>query len=124
MRENSPFDFDSYVLKEKYGPVGLVHVDAHSDTNDLMFGERVTHGTPFRRAVEEGLLDSMRVVQIGLRGSGYTPTDFKWAEEQVPLIIQQFFCRNITFYMVCNKSQYSCLNNYSNYTHLNRKIFT
>lgn len=69
-------------IKDKHGPVGLVHVDAHSDTNDLMFGERVTHGTPFRRAVEEGLLDCKRVVQIGLRGPGYTANDFDWPEKQ------------------------------------------
>lgn len=69
--------------KEKHGPVGLVHVDAHSDTSDSMFGEKVTHGTPFRRAVEEGLLDCKRVVQIGLRGSGYTGKDYQWAEDQV-----------------------------------------
>ncbi len=41
----------------RHGPVGLVHVDAHTDINDTMFGERIAHGTPFRRAVEEGLLD-------------------------------------------------------------------
>ncbi|KAM7440655.1 hypothetical protein ABFA07_010180 [Porites harrisoni] len=69
-------------IKEKHGPVGLVHVDAHSDTSDSMFGEKVTHGTPFRRAVEEGLLDCKRVVQIGLRGSGYTGKDYQWAEDQ------------------------------------------
>jgi len=69
-------------IKDQYGPVGLVHVDAHSDTSDSMFGEKVTHGTPFRRAVEEGLLDCKRVVQIGLRGSGYTGKDYIWAEEQ------------------------------------------
>jgi len=69
-------------IKDQYGPVGLVHVDAHSDTSDSMFGEKVTHGTPFRRAVEEGLLDCKRVVQIGLRGSGYTGKDYKWPEEQ------------------------------------------
>ena len=74
--------------KDKHGPVGLVHVDAHSDTNDSMFGEKVTHGTPFRRAVEEGLLDCKRVVQIGLRGTGYTGKDYKWPEEQVEEIIE------------------------------------
>ena len=52
-----------------------------------MFGERVTHGTPFRRAVEEGLLDCKRVVQIGLRGPGYTANDFDWPEKQVPQYI-------------------------------------
>ena len=48
-----------------------------------MFGEKITHGTTFRRAVEEGLLDCERVVQIGLRGSGYTGKDYSWAEDQV-----------------------------------------
>src|ERR1041385_8341118 len=41
-------------LKKKYGPVGMVHIDAHADVNDSMFGEPIAHGTPFRRAVEEG----------------------------------------------------------------------
>lgn len=50
-------------------PVGLIHFDAHSDTYDEFFGNRFNHGTPFRRAVEEGLLDPKRMVQIGIRGS-------------------------------------------------------
>ncbi|MFR0518066.1 arginase family protein [Klebsiella michiganensis] len=54
-------------LTKKHGPVGLIHVDAHTDTNDEMFGEKIAHGTTFRRAVEEGLLDLKRVVQIGQR---------------------------------------------------------
>lgn len=61
-------------------PVGLVHFDAHSDTNDKYFGDnRYTHGTPFRRAVEEGLLDPKRCVQIGIRGTYYHPSDFDFA---------------------------------------------
>ncbi|HCA13950.1 MAG TPA: agmatinase, partial [Alphaproteobacteria bacterium] len=40
----------------KHGPVGLIHVDAHADINEHMFGESIAHGTPFRRAVEEGLI--------------------------------------------------------------------
>ena len=64
----------------KDGPVGMVHFDAHSDTNDSYFGgNTLTHGTPFRRAVEEGLLDPKRVVQIGIRGSIYHPSDFDFA---------------------------------------------
>ena len=51
------------------GPVGMVHIDAHTDTCDEEFGEKFTHGTPFRRAVEEGLLDPKRTVQIGIRGT-------------------------------------------------------
>ena len=55
-------------------PLGLVHFDAHSDTNDSYFGgSRFTHGTPFRRAIEEGLLDPRRIVQIGIRGSLFDP---------------------------------------------------
>jgi guanidinobutyrase len=61
-----------------HGPVGTVHVDAHADVNDTMFGERVTHGTWMRRAVEEHLVDPSRAVQIGLRGTGYSADDFDW----------------------------------------------
>ena len=50
-------------------PVGMVHIDAHTDTCDEELGSRFTHGTPFRRAVEEGLLDAKRTVQIGIRGA-------------------------------------------------------
>jgi guanidinobutyrase len=67
---------------KRFGPVGLIHVDAHADINDHMFGERYAHGTPFRRAVEENLLDCKRVVQIGLRGSGYAADDFDWSRDQ------------------------------------------
>lgn len=69
-------------LKKKYGPIGMVHVDAHADINDHMFGEKIAHGTPFRRAVEEGLLDCNRVVQIGLRGTGYSADEFDWSRDQ------------------------------------------
>jgi guanidinobutyrase len=69
-------------LARKHGPVGMVHVDAHADINESMFGESITHGTPFRRAVEEGLLDGPRVAQIGLRGSGYHADDFDWPRKQ------------------------------------------
>lgn len=65
-----------------HGPVGLIHIDAHADINDRMFGEPVAHGTTFRRAQEEGLLDPTRVVQIGLRGTGYSAEDFDWSRQQ------------------------------------------
>ncbi|MFG1424525.1 agmatinase [Roseixanthobacter glucoisosaccharinicivorans] len=61
-----------------HGPVALVHVDAHADVNDTMFGERIAHGTPMRRALEEGLIDPRCMVQVGLRGSGYAADDFDW----------------------------------------------
>ena len=69
-------------IAKKYGPVGIVHVDAHADVNDTMFGERIAHGTPFRRAIEEKLIDPKRMVQIGLRATGYAADDFDWPRDQ------------------------------------------
>jgi len=75
-------------VARKHGPVALVHVDAHADINDDMFGERIAHGTPFRRAVEEKLLDCGKVFQIGLRGTGYAADDFDWPRAQGFTIVQ------------------------------------
>ena len=50
-------------------PLGMIHFDAHSDTYDNFFGSRYNHGMPFRRAIEENLVDPKRVIQIGIRGS-------------------------------------------------------
>ena len=67
----------------KKGPVGMVHFDAHTDTWDGYFGGfKYTHGTPFRRAVEEGLLDPMRTVQIGIRGALYNDAEDTWGQQQ------------------------------------------
>jgi guanidinopropionase len=73
----------------------MIHFDAHSDTNDRYFGDnRYTHGTPFRRAVEEGLLDPKRVVQIGIRGSIYGPGDMDFAESTgMRVIYMEEFCK-------------------------------
>jgi len=75
-------------IARKYGPVALVHVDAHADVNDEMFGEKETHGTVFRRAWEEGLIIPDKTYQIGLRGTGYAATDFTeaqgWGFQQFP----------------------------------------
>ena len=61
-------------------PVGMVHFDAHTDLFEGYFGGfKLTHGTPFRRAVEEGLLDPKRMVQIGLRGTTYDDHDIRFA---------------------------------------------
>jgi len=60
---------------EKYGPVALVLFDAHSDTWDNYYGEKYMHGTPFRRAVEEGLIDVDHSIMVGMRGSLYGPSD-------------------------------------------------
>ena len=70
------------INKMNNGPVALVHFDAHADINDTMFGERIAHGTPFRRAIEEKLVDPKRMVQIGLRATGYAADDFDWPREQ------------------------------------------
>ncbi len=66
-------------IAQKHGPVALVHVDAHADVNDDMFGERETHGTVFRRAYEEKLIQPDKTYQVGLRGTGYSADDFKEA---------------------------------------------
>ncbi len=76
----------SLVKKE---PIGMIHFDAHTDTWDRYFGEYpYTHGTPFRRAIEEGLLDPKRIVQIGIRGAMYTPEDKEWGTEQGIRVIE------------------------------------
>jgi len=75
-------------IAARHGPVALLHVDAHADVNDQMFGERETHGTVFRRAYEEGLIQPDKTYQIGIRGSGYAATDFTeaqgWGFQQFP----------------------------------------
>lgn len=75
-------------------PVGMVHFDAHTDTWDRYFGDyKYTHGTPFRRAIEEGLLDPKRTIQIGIRGSLYGEADNDWGEKQGirVIYIEEFF---------------------------------
>ncbi|GAA4910954.1 agmatinase [Nonomuraea thailandensis] len=61
----------------KHGPVALVHFDAHLDTWDTYFGAEYTHGTPFRRAVEEGVLDTEALSHVGIRGSLYGKKDLE-----------------------------------------------
>ncbi len=82
----------------KSGPVGMVHFDSHTDLFHSYFGGQMyTHGTPFRRAVEEGLLDPKRVVQIGLRGTMYDTEDrdFAAAEGIRLILIEEFFARGV-----------------------------
>jgi agmatinase len=62
---------------KRHGPLALVQLDAHADTWDEYFGMKVFHGTTFRRAAEEGLIDANASVQAGMRGSLYTPDDEK-----------------------------------------------
>lgn len=79
-------------------PLGMIHFDSHTDLFDSYFnGTKYTHGTPFRRAVEEGLLDPKRVIQIGIRGSAYDMEDRDFAAAVgiriVP--IEEFFARGV-----------------------------
>jgi agmatinase len=72
----------------KHGPVGVVLLDAHADTWDAYYGERYFHGTPFRRALEEGLIAPERSLLAGMRGSLYAASDLdeprSWGFEIVP----------------------------------------
>ena len=82
----------------KSGPVGLIQFDAHSDTYDSFFnGSRYTHGTPFRRAIEEGLVDPKRFVQIGLRGAISDAGNYDYAREMGVRIIfiEEFMERGV-----------------------------
>ncbi len=79
-------------MRDRHGPVALIHVDAHADINDAMFGEKVAHGCPFRRAWEDGCLLNDRVFQIGLRGTGYAPEDFGWGRRQGWTVVQAEAC--------------------------------
>jgi len=63
-------------LAGRHGPLALVQFDAHIDTWDEYFGSKYFHGTPFRRAIEEGLVDGKRFVQVGIRGPMYGEDDF------------------------------------------------
>lgn len=68
---------DLRAMAGRFGPLALVHVDAHQDTWDEYWGHRYTHGTPFRRAAEEGLLDAAHSIQVGIRGPLYGPEDMR-----------------------------------------------
>ncbi|ASJ74725.1 agmatinase [Granulosicoccus antarcticus] len=70
-------------LAHRHGSLGMVQFDAHTDTWDTYFGDyKYSHGTPFRRAIEEGVLDPKRTVQIGIRGGVYDEHDGDWGLEQ------------------------------------------
>jgi agmatinase len=64
-----------------HGPVGLIQLDAHSDTWDQYWGMKYSHGTPVRRAIEEGLLAEPNILQIGLRGQLYGAGDMDFPRE-------------------------------------------
>ena len=68
-------------VAKKHGPVSLIQFDAHNDLWDEYFGSKYSHGTPFRRAFEEGLVRDGKVLQIGLRGQVYGEDDFDFARQ-------------------------------------------
>ncbi|UWQ93581.1 agmatinase (plasmid) [Rhodobacteraceae bacterium M382] len=83
-------------------PVGLIQFDSHTDLFDSYFGgNKFTHGTPFRRAIEEGLVDPQRFVQVGIRGTAYNTEDIDWGIEQGVRIIriEELFDRGIPHVM-------------------------
>lgn len=82
----------------KDGPLAMIHFDSHTDLFDSYFGgTKFTHGTPFRRAVEEGLLDPKKVVQIGIRGTTYDNEDRDFAASVGIRIIpiEEFHARGV-----------------------------
>ncbi len=83
----------------KDGPLSMIHFDSHTDLFDSYFGgTRYTHGTPFRRAVEEGLLDPKKIVQIGIRGTTYDNEDRDFADAVGIRIIaiEEFHARGVS----------------------------
>ena len=74
-------------VKKEHGPVALIHFDAHSDLWHGYFDNKDTHGTPFRRAIEEGLIDTSRSSQVGLRGPLYDLEDYQMSKEEGLLAI-------------------------------------
>jgi agmatinase len=68
-------------LARRHGPLAVVQFDAHIDTWDEYFGGKYFHGTPFRRAIEEGIVDGTRFIQVGIRGPMYGESDFDFHRE-------------------------------------------
>jgi agmatinase len=75
-------------VARRHGPVALVHFDSHPDTWDQYFGSRYFHGTMFRRAVEERLIDPRRTFQVGIRGPLYGPDDFDFQAQHGMTVIR------------------------------------
>lgn len=70
-------------VAKKHGPLAMVHFDSHADINDEVFGQKYNHGTPFRRSLEEGIVDASKSIQVGMRGSLYDPNEHRIAEEEL-----------------------------------------
>src|SRR5919109_149696 len=74
-------------LARRYQPLSVIHFDSHPDTWDEYFGSKYSHGTPFRRAIVEGLIDPSRMLQGGLRGQVYGEEIF---ERGIPWVVERF----------------------------------
>ena len=79
------------VVESLSRPVALIHVDAHADTAEDMSGEKLCHGTPFKRAFDDGLLINDKVFQIGLRGT-ISHGEYQWGRDQGWTVIQAHEC--------------------------------
>ena len=92
-------------MKHGYGKLGMIHFDSHLDTLDEYFGQKLSHGTPFRRAIEEKLLDPRKIIQLGIRGQIYDEKDFDFNKKHgITMInIEDIFERGISW--VGNKIQ-------------------
>ncbi|MFC2169280.1 agmatinase [Acidobacteriota bacterium] len=90
-------------LGKKYGPVALVQFDSHVDTHDEYFGHRYNHGTPFRRGVEEGLINTDCSIQVGIRGAQYSKDDLKGAKSFGFELVTAIECREIGFEKLIQK---------------------
>lgn len=88
---------------KKYGKMALVHFDSHGDTWEHYYGEKYMHGTPFRRAVEEGLLDVEHSIQVGMRGPLYSPDDIEDARQLGFEVIPMKEVREIGFEQVMKR---------------------
>lgn len=82
-------------IAEVHGPVALVHFDSHFDTIDEYFGKKYNHGTVFRRALEEGLIDVEHSIQIGMRGTFYSIEDLTGSTDLGFEVITSFEMREI-----------------------------
>ncbi len=74
-------------IAKRHGPVALIHIDAHIDTWDTYFGGKYFHGTPFRRAVEERLIDPRQTIQVGIRGPLYGADDFDFQAQHGMVVV-------------------------------------
>jgi agmatinase len=86
-----------------HGPVALVHFDSHFDTMDSYFGNKYNHGTVFRRALEEGLIDVEHSIQVGMRGTFYSKNDLMDSEKLGFKVITTFEMRKLTTQEVMNQ---------------------